>query len=1128
MSGADAGRPPLPSGAASDANDSIGTQGSTPPTASQPPRLKKQLSVDFDLGHAMSDGTSKYAQSTSSVSTPPMDATQPPVQSPPHDSLDVSSLSNLLGAPPLPRHSPILEAPMSADQQQQPFALPNQRVSTSYRTRGSSSLNTDYSRGSHEIGVGAMSEPGDAHLMREGSGFLPMPGSGNRPTSYRDIEEFLPKTAPGIESISYDDSLTPSGKFLHGIGFRHWSVWVAVTMVGLLAGAIGHGMISLIVALTKPKFELVRGTLATDDLATSFFILVGYTVSIAGVASAMTVYLAPMAQGSGIPEVVGFLNGSGVTGAMKLRTLIVKILALSLAISAGLIVGREGPMVHIGALIAYFVSELGREQRETQGWLYSRFPQLWNHWLKDARAVRDLVSTGVASGISAAFNSPLGGVLYAWEEVSSYWTQRVTWRAFTASMLAALVIQIGRSGFGSTQLNYDSLVVFGDYNFGWALEDLIPFCILGVLGGLTAVGISWIVIALAKYRRGARWRKSALVKVLEVMAVAVMVDLVELTLPAGSGCVELKQDFHIDHGALILDHDDSSHHAREFVMYTCPDGSYNGIATLILQNEEATLKHLLSRDFDVDTFTATDLTATLFFFLTFTILCSSLAIPSGLFVPNMLCGAVIGRLYGLLIKLIIPGAEPGVYALLGASAVLAGYTRMTIALTVILIEVTSDLGLLLPMMLTISIARLTADKLMASADHQQMHLKKIPYLESDTPRCALHLTAKDVMKNCLAVRRVERVPVLLGILRATTASGFPVVADNSFDRLAGFVSRSDIINMIKNEDFLTDDQVRLVKERQAKYIAAMNEKDAAKYGALHSSASGIRVNGNSDSDQKLSMLRSRRSSQTQLLGPAPPPMLKRQTSQGILGMEDMDIDTSTCADRYLDVSSHVDPSPHVIQETLPFHRMYQMIRKLGLRHVIVISRNSGRMVGIVTRKDVLNAVEDELEKGKAEESIVYSPATAPRFEHSESFPRFRKEALDSLNENDTPADQPSGPPRLVRKRSTLYGEDIISPEAAQLLQNTRQGRYETNEEDDVYAEQQAADRMRNFRKSVLGSVFSDATRPSGATNMTRRNSNESTATNTYSRHPMDGNTATDISDGDSSDTPSTVSEDDRR
>ena len=72
----------------------------------------------------------------------------------------------------------------------------------------------------------------------------------------------------------------------------------------------------------------------------------------------------------------------------------------------------------------------------------------------------------------------------------------------------------------------------------------------------------------------------------------------------------------------------------------------------------------------------------------------------------MLTGSAIGRLAGELLRLLgASGVDPGLYALVGAAGMLSGVTRMTISLTVILLEVSSDIQLLMPIMIAILCAK---------------------------------------------------------------------------------------------------------------------------------------------------------------------------------------------------------------------------------------------------------------------------------------------------------------------------------------------------------------------------------------------------------------------------------------
>ena len=92
-------------------------------------------------------------------------------------------------------------------------------------------------------------------------------------------------------------------------------------------------------------------------------------------------------------------------------------------------------------------------------------------------------------------------------------------------------------------------------------------------------------------------------------------------------------------------------------------------------------------------------------------------LPHGLFAPSLLLGAALGRFVGLVTHthLLIQCSTAGVYASIGAAAMLGGFMRLTIATTVTLVELTGDLSLVLPGMLSISIARAVSSYLQCVA-----------------------------------------------------------------------------------------------------------------------------------------------------------------------------------------------------------------------------------------------------------------------------------------------------------------------------------------------------------------------------------------------------------------------------
>jgi len=65
----------------------------------------------------------------------------------------------------------------------------------------------------------------------------------------------------------------------------------------------------------------------------------------------LTVFVGPGASGSGVVEVMGLLNGVNYPDAIGFKTLFVKCVGLLFAITGGLCMGKEGPLVHIGAIL---------------------------------------------------------------------------------------------------------------------------------------------------------------------------------------------------------------------------------------------------------------------------------------------------------------------------------------------------------------------------------------------------------------------------------------------------------------------------------------------------------------------------------------------------------------------------------------------------------------------------------------------------------------------------------------------------------------------------------------------------------------------------------------------------------
>lgn len=122
---------------------------------------------------------------------------------------------------------------------------------------------------------------------------------------------------------------------------------------------------------------------------------------------ALVKYLGPEASGSGIPQVMAAIDqaatnrGLGPSVGRSLRLVTVKIASSLSATLSGGILGREGPTIQISAL------------------LFELFDGLFKRYVSSRRSREALLIAGGGAGLAAAFNTPLGGVVFAIEELAS-------------------------------------------------------------------------------------------------------------------------------------------------------------------------------------------------------------------------------------------------------------------------------------------------------------------------------------------------------------------------------------------------------------------------------------------------------------------------------------------------------------------------------------------------------------------------------------------------------------------------------------------------------------------------------------------------------------------------------------
>ncbi|KAK9465509.1 chloride channel [Lipomyces arxii] len=488
---------------------------------------------------------------------------------------------------------------------------------------------------------------------------------------------------------------------LRGSAFAEYLLYIGLSVV-LATLAV---LITLTTASATPfkKSSILADNTADSDGSVNANIAPGAPVSLAdGIKdphSAAPTSMIYSAAGGGVAEVKTILSGFVIKKFLGSYTLVTKSVGLVLSISSGLNVGKEGPYVHIAACV---------------GNIACRF---FNKFHTNDGKRREILSAATSAGVAVAFGSPLGGVLFALEEVSYYFPPKTLIRSFLCAVISALVLKL-LDPYGTGKI-----VIFQvSYGRDWHPFEFMIFAIVGACGG--AIG--------AAFGRLNQWwarvfRQSRLIKkrpILEVVIMAAVTAAIsysnEYTRKSSS---ELLYDL-----ARSCEYDAEG---SDLLGYSSNDP----LCPTSLEQYSSSIWYL-SIAFVIK-FVLTSMTL-------------GLKVPSGIYVPSMVIGALFGRIVGLAVQWLqyqapdsfifssCPAGEdpaectiPGVYAIVAAGAVMAGVTRMTVTLAVILFELTGSLDHVLPISVAILVSKWVAQAIEPSSVYDIiMHNNNFPFLDN--------------------------------------------------------------------------------------------------------------------------------------------------------------------------------------------------------------------------------------------------------------------------------------------------------------------------------------------------------------------------------------------------------------
>ncbi|KAG7459475.1 hypothetical protein MATL_G00211080 [Megalops atlanticus] len=696
------------------------------------------------------------------------------------------------------------------------------------------------------------------------------------------------------ESLDYDNSenqlFLEEERRMSYMGFRCLEIsrWVVCGLIGFLTGLIACFIDIVVENLAGVKYHVVKQNIEkfteVGGLSISLILWAVLNSAFVMVGSIIVAFFEPIAAGSGIPQIKCYLNGVKIPRVVRLKTLVVKVGGVICSVAGGLAVGKEGPMIHSGAVVAAGVSQ-GRSTSLKKDF------KIFEYFRRDTEK-RDFVSAGAAAGVSAAFGAPVGGVLFSLEEGASFWNQMLTWRIFFASMMSTFTLNFFLSIYHEKpgDLSSPGLINFGRFDSDsveYNLYEIPLFICMGAIGGLLGALFNVLNYWLTIFR--IRYIHRPCLQVMEAMLVAAVTATVSFAM------------IYFSNDCQPLGPDQSEEYPLQLF---CADGEYNSMATAFFNTPERSVRSL----FHNPQGTYNPLTLGVFTLSYFFLACWTygLTVSAGVFIPSLLIGAAWGRLFGILLSTITSGgsiwADPGKYALIGAAAQLGGIVRMTLSLTVIMVEATGNVTYGLPIMLVLMTAKIVGDYFVGGLYDIHIKLQSVPFLDWEAPATSHSLTAREVMSSPVTCfNRIEKVGRIVDILSNTSTNhnGFPVVPrvneNNEPGRLCGLILRSQLIVLLKHKVFVERAHSRLKQRR----LQLKDFRDAY---------------------------------------PRFPPIQSIHVSQ----------DERECM---MDLTDFMNPTPYTVPQETSLPRVFKLFRALGLRHLVVID-SENRVVGLVTRKDL--------------------------------------------------------------------------------------------------------------------------------------------------------------------------------
>ena len=521
-------------------------------------------------------------------------------------------------------------------------------------------------------------------------------------SSYDEIESVDYSTPDTAEQAAYNKATSASHR-----KWRGCFMWFVYLCIGIAVSLFVTYVLQLCDLIQYGRVNLAMGYFESNNLGMAWFSWVG-TSLLLSLGACFFVLLEPAAASSGIPAILGYLNGvvpkagdSLITGMktsyLSWETMLAKALGMILSIPSGLCIGPEGPIIHVSALLARWT---GKAINRIEQWM---FPFLV--LAPRASESRDFLASGGGCGIAAAFRAPLSGVLFVVEEASSHITVKHIERTFLACVVTYFVGRlIYQPDESFSKFKQPTGKFCSRFDFVSSLLALVTAVTGGVIGAAFNQTVEHLTHLRNHHINKSKWRRLG-----EVTVICVLTGTIAVFLPMAWPCREMTPSLIVRDSigcmspttraqifageikyttmqSIAENSNVNSSSAEIFrlatkyrvpekhwpsgkdkafydvinlpkggatvklnypLSYTCSGKyQYNEMAGLWLKGGVAAAKTLMERGFPTELSASTLI---VFFFVYFVLaaLTAGISVPAGLVIPMMCMGGSFGRLVGL-------------------------------------------------------------------------------------------------------------------------------------------------------------------------------------------------------------------------------------------------------------------------------------------------------------------------------------------------------------------------------------------------------------------------------------------------------------------------------------------------